>query len=90
MPRHLGYIRTNINFMLDEEAKQGKVIFVTSTQSDEGKTYSAINLATSLSLTGKKTLLLGMDLRAPRIVKRLNMSEKNRGHQFDQRRTFID
>lgn len=60
------YIRTNINYMLDSKNK-GKVVFITSTQSHEGKTFCAINLASSLAISGKKTLLLGMDLRAPKI-----------------------
>ncbi len=66
------YIRTNINFMLDNK-DIGKTVFVTSTQSGEGKTFTAINLALSLALSGKKTLLLGLDLRAPKITKYLNL-----------------
>jgi len=68
------YIRTNINFMLDSKDK-GKVVFVTSTQSGEGKTFTAINLASSLAVSGKKTLLLAMDLRAPRISKYLGLED---------------
>lgn len=69
------YIRTNINFMLDDR-NEGRVIFVTSTKSYEGKTFSAINLARSLAISGKNTLLIGMDLRAPKFKKYLNL--KNR------------
>ncbi len=72
------YVRTNINFMLDNK-KTGKVVFITSTQSGEGKTFAAINLANSLAISGKKTLLLGMDLRAPKVNKYLNMDGKNFG-----------
>lgn len=68
------YIRTNINFMLGRK-KKGNTIFVTSTQSGEGKTFTAINLATSLAISGKKTLLLGMDLRAPKITKYLGLED---------------
>lgn len=66
------YIRTNINFMLDNKS-MGKTIFVTSTVSGEGKTFTAINLACSLAVSGKKTLLLGLDLRAPKITKYLDL-----------------
>lgn len=66
------YVRTNINFMLKNE-NTAKTIFVTSTQSQEGKTFTAINLASSLAISGKKTLLLAMDLRAPKIVEYLNI-----------------
>ena len=68
------YVRTNIYFMLDSK-KMGKTIFVTSTQSGEGKTFAAINLASSLAISGKKTLLIGMDLRAPKITKYLGLEE---------------
>jgi len=60
------YVRTNLSFMLGDK-DLGKTIFVTSTQSGEGKTFASINLASSLAISGKKTLLLAMDLRAPKI-----------------------
>ena len=68
------YIRTNIGFMLDNKEK-GKTVFVTSTQSSEGKTFTSINLASSLAISGKKTLLLAMDLRAPRISEYLDLED---------------
>ena len=72
------YIRTNINFMLDTK-NVGKTVFVTSTQSGEGKTFTSINLANSLAISGKKTLLLGMDLRAPKMNKYLNIKGQAKG-----------
>jgi len=71
------YLRTNINFMLDRK-KMGKTVFVTSTQSHEGKTFASINLAYSLAMAGKKTLLMGLDLRAPKFDKYLKV-EKRKG-----------
>ncbi len=68
------YVRTNINFILDSK-DIGKTVFITSTQSHEGKTFTAINLASSLAISGKKTLLLAMDLRAPMISKYLGIED---------------
>ncbi len=68
------FVRTNISFMLNEE-KMGNTIFVTSTISGEGKTFSAINLASSLAISGKKTVLVGLDLRAPKFMDYLNLEK---------------
>lgn len=43
------------------------VILMTSSMPEEGKTFTAINLASAYSLTGKKTILVGFDLRKPKI-----------------------
>ncbi|MFA6400747.1 MAG: polysaccharide biosynthesis tyrosine autokinase [Salinivirgaceae bacterium] len=58
-------IKTNLQYLLLNE--QSKVITVTSTVSGEGKTFCSLNLASIIALTDKKTLLIGMDLRKPRI-----------------------
>lgn len=57
-------LRTNLMLTLGAE---NKVVVMTSTVSGEGKTFVAINTAISLSLLNKKVLLIGMDLRIPRI-----------------------
>ena len=51
-------IRTNLQFMLDNDQK---VILVTSTVSGEGKSFVSSNLAISLSLLGKKVVIVGLD-----------------------------
>lgn len=56
-------LRNNIKFLMTDPSK--KVILVTSTVSGEGKTYVASNLAMTFALTGKKTLVIGMDIRRP-------------------------
>ena len=60
----------------------GKAIFVTSTTSGEGKSFVAINLAAALSLSNKKVLLLGMDLRAPKVTKYLGIPERKGSYQL--------
>lgn len=58
----------NLDFLL-AHTKPGmaKTIFVTSTIPKEGKTFASVNIATTLANYGKKVLLVGMDLRHPKI-----------------------
>ncbi|EAQ42167.1 polysaccharide biosynthesis tyrosine autokinase [Polaribacter sp. MED152] len=70
-------IRTNLAFMLPENTNNlGKTIFITSTTSGEGKSFISINLSAALSLSNKKVLLLGMDLRAPKVTEYLGLPER--------------
>ena len=58
-------IRTNIQYLDSEKDK--KIICVTSSISGEGKTYCSMNLASVFALSGSKTLLIGADMRKPKI-----------------------
>ena len=58
-------LRTNIQFMLK---KDEKVIMFTSSTSGEGKTFVASNVAISLALLGKKVVIVGLDIRKPRLA----------------------
>lgn len=53
-----------------------KCILVTSSVSGEGKTFVSINLASAMALSGKKTCIIGMDMRKPKISHYLNVSSK--------------
>lgn len=64
-------IRTSLRYFIPGD--QPAVIAVTSTVSGEGKTFVALNLASIISLLGKKTLLVGLDMRKPRIHKILGL-----------------
>ena len=70
-------LRTNLDFILSGVTQKSKVIFVTSTVSGEGKTFVAVNTASSLALTGKKVLLVGLDLRAPKITQYLGLPNRS-------------
>jgi len=60
-------LRTNMNFMFGSDQKNlSKVVFVTSTISGEGKSFVTTNLAQILSMSGKKVLLIGADIRSPK------------------------
>jgi capsular exopolysaccharide synthesis family protein len=67
-------LRTNLNFMTP--IKKPQIINVTSSISGEGKTFCAINLAVILALADKKTLLLSLDLRKPKIHRIFNLSNE--------------
>ncbi|MBQ4819539.1 polysaccharide biosynthesis tyrosine autokinase [Aquimarina sp. MMG016] len=60
-------LRTNLGFLMAGVNKTtGKVIFVTSTVSGEGKTLISSNLAKTLAISGKKVVLVGTDFRDPK------------------------
>ena len=64
-------IRTRIEFVLRRKDKM--VICVTSTESGDGKTFLSTNLAALYAMTGKKVLLMDLDLRKPNIHTKLGV-----------------
>ncbi|ADY34849.1 capsular exopolysaccharide family [Phocaeicola salanitronis DSM 18170] len=69
-------LRTNLLFML---GKDQKVILFSSTQPGEGKSFVAGNTAVSLAFLGKKTIIVGMDIRKPGLNKVFNLSRRAEG-----------
>lgn len=69
-------LRTKLQFILDPTQK---VILVTSTEPGEGKSYLSINLAISLSMAGKKAIILGLDLRKPQLKKHFKLEDEALG-----------
>ncbi len=59
-------VASNINFFLDKKDEGNSILF-TSSISGEGKTFSAKNLAVIFSSLGKKVILVGADLRRPKL-----------------------
>lgn len=59
-------IRANLHFY--SSGNQGDVIMVTSSVGTEGKTFTAMNMACVLASSGAKVVLVGLDMRKPRIV----------------------
>lgn len=57
-------MRTALSFIVKEQLK---CLMFTSYTSGDGKTFAAINTAIMMAKTGKKTILLGLDLRKPKI-----------------------
>lgn len=58
-------LRSNLNYFTGNKPKQ--IFMVSSSISGEGKTFTTINLATVFALSGKKTLIVGADMRRPKI-----------------------
>jgi capsular exopolysaccharide synthesis family protein len=73
-PELLRLLRTKLQFVLDYPTQ--KVVMVTSTEPGEGKTFVSVNLAIILSMADKKVLLLGLDLRKPKLTKLFELPDK--------------
>lgn len=69
-------IRTNLQFMIG--GTKSPVILVTSSVGGEGKSFTAINLASSFALLNKKVVLIGLDIRKPMLGDYMHI-EKNKG-----------
>lgn len=70
-------LRTNLLF--NAAGVSSKVMLVTSSVSGEGKTFISINLGSSLALSGKKVILVGLDLRKPKLSQYLTGTKEHRG-----------
>lgn len=63
-------LRTNLAYLVQSRNRdKGEVIFVTSTIKGEGKTFVSFNMARTLATTKKKVLLIGADIRNPKLHK---------------------
>jgi hypothetical protein len=67
-------VRSNISFIINGEAGKCKTILITSTIAGEGKSFVSLNLGHIYSNSGKKTVVIGMDLRIPMLDKYANIS----------------
>ena len=68
-------VRTNIQYLCSE--KKNKIISISSSVGAEGKTFCTSNLSLILSLSGAKTIVIGGDLRKPKLHKVFNISNKS-------------
>lgn len=69
-------MRTNLQFILEPG---DRVVMFTSSTSGEGKTFTAANLAVSFALLGKKVVLIGLDIRKPRLAELFQIDNHHTG-----------
>ncbi|MBR2052378.1 MAG: polysaccharide biosynthesis tyrosine autokinase [Bacteroidales bacterium] len=67
-------IRTNIEYIV--KGKDKCIFSVVADSPGIGKTYISINMASIYAMYGKKTALIGMDLRKPRLYQEFGLSNK--------------
>ena len=68
-------VRTRIEFLT--KRKEGIVVTLTSTESGDGKTFLSTNLASLYAMTGKRTLLIDVDVRKPNVHTKLGLENGN-------------
>jgi len=68
-------IRSSLQFLYKKQQVSGsKTLMITSTISGEGKTFCSINIATVFALSEKKTVVVGLDLRKPRLADEFSLT----------------
>ncbi|MGE4347748.1 MAG: polysaccharide biosynthesis tyrosine autokinase, partial [Flavobacteriaceae bacterium] len=69
-------VRSSLQFLYKKKNITGsKTVMITSSVSGEGKTFCSINLATVFALSEKKTVVVGLDLRKPKISNDFKISK---------------
>jgi len=72
-------LRTNLHYLHNNKQGRGRVTLFTSSISNEGKSFVSSNLATSLAISGRRTVILEMDLRKPKISQIFNIGTNTPG-----------
>ena len=68
-------IRSSLQFIYKKQKSEGsKIVMLTSSIGGEGKTFCTMNLATVFALSNKKTIIVGLDLRKPKIFDDFNIN----------------
>jgi succinoglycan biosynthesis transport protein ExoP len=68
-------IRSSLQFLYKKSNVAGaKIVMITSSVSGEGKTFCSLNIATVFALSEKKTVIVGLDLRKPKLFEEFNLT----------------
>ncbi len=76
LPEQFRIVRTNLRYFLPKE-KKGNCVLITSTMPGEGKTFVSMNFAGVLAVSGKKTVLIELDMRRPKIAESLGLAKEH-------------
>ena len=69
-------VRSSLQFLYKKQQAGAKTLMLTSSISGEGKTFCSINIATVFALSEKKTVIVGLDLRKPKIFQDFHIENK--------------
>ena len=70
-------IRSSLQYLYKKQLVEGaKTLMITSSVSGEGKTFCSLNIATVFALSEKKTVIIGLDLRKPKLFEEFNLSNE--------------
>ena len=87
-------LRTNLAYLLKpKENNHGEIIYVTSTIKGEGKTFISYNLARTLASTKKKVIIIGADIRNPKLHRYIDLPMESKGlsdYLYDYKLTSND
>jgi len=73
-------LRTNLAYLMKaKKENRGEIIYVTSTIKGEGKTFVSYNLARTLATTKKKVILIGADIRNPKLHRYVDLPMESKG-----------
>ncbi|MBK6931704.1 MAG: polysaccharide biosynthesis tyrosine autokinase [Saprospirales bacterium] len=72
-------LRANLGYVASGSGKEMKRMLVTSSTSGEGKSFIALNLGMTLALSGKKVLIVELDLRKPKQELYMNLEPAEEG-----------
>tara|TARA_R110000868_G_scaffold16305_1_gene73441 strand:- start:384 stop:2780 length:2397 start_codon:yes stop_codon:yes gene_type:complete len=88
----LRILRTNLDYIIKSKRDddRGNIIYITSSVSGEGKTFLSSNLSMILAYTGKKVLLIGADIRNPKLYTFFNSIEINKEDLKTDKNTSLD
>ncbi|MCC5612738.1 CpsD/CapB family tyrosine-protein kinase, partial [Nostoc sp. CHAB 5834] len=83
-------LRANIHFFTAEESEGPQTILVTSSVSGEGKSFVSLNLGASMAITGRRVVLLELDMRKPKLHKYLDVKSDKGLSGFLVNRAALD